>query len=263
MRFDDKDPFHRLVLWVYLKRARTASVDVVLTEWTRDPRGLLDEIERAATAEYPRLSTCTCGDKLDTVNAYVRKKREGAVRLTPILFTSLPMCLVEDYMRALSARVRVNDLMAELETASGFEVRKCLTHNIWERGGEDYDACLLRAGPTHVRGMQELHRHVLNVIHDSKSETLLVGVGIDEPSWSRCLVLHTNVRLRCNAVTNCGDRCERPATLRCETCRRAFYCCKTCKRGDKEHAEECDNIRCTCLKSRRRKSRHGQQTRTP
>ncbi len=254
MRFDDTNPLHRLVLWTYLRAARTAPLDLVLVEWARCPRELYREVLAAAHTEFPRLKGCTCTRPVDVASSYLRHKGGGAIKLPPVIFTELSVSLVETYMRALRSKAQVEMVLHACACAPERTTRARLESYVWSHGGVDFMACVLAAGEAHADDMRALHRHVMNCIHDGAASTLIVSVGNGNGGkpWARELQLCTNVSLRCNANTTDGERCTYATAVKCETCRRAFYCSRECKQIDTAHVHECDSLKCRCSARRRR-----------
>jgi hypothetical protein len=227
MRFKEHDAVHRLVLWAYLQTAQSAPFEVVLTEWTRAPQRLVHAIRTEALHRFPSLVRCKCTSPTAILNAFAECVQSSAVHIPPMFFTQLPLWLIDIYMSALNVRSR-NDAVES-----------------------DFESVLLQSGE-HVDAVRALHRFMLNVLFDSAKECVVV-LMCPTPVFKTMSVYMHKVGLRCNATSSDGARCERVATARCGTCKRAFYCTAKCKRADTMHVDECDTLGCGCGSSRRRR----------
>jgi hypothetical protein len=144
----------------------------------------------------------------------------------------------------------VKRLVAVRSTVDRTEARE-IADTINELGGVQFESVC------DTPAARALHRFVLNVLFDWRigvhASTALIVCGTSivtvvpraVPTGAFVCVRHFDT----------GRMCGAEATMRCEVCRRAWYCCKACADADvRMHREvwECDAEKCgCCCKSRR------------
>ena len=263
MEYDEGDVVHNLVLYLYLARTqRTTTFSTFLASMEAQPDLLLEDAVRAASEAYPAIGACVarCVTALSTTHAELNiaavnhfleiRCAHTELPLPATHFTALPYNSLVAYTHALSLRDVVKRLVATRATARGTEARE-IADVINELGGVQFEAVC------DTPAARALHRFVLNVLFDwrigTHTSTALIICGTEivtmvpraVPSGAFICVRHFDD----------GRACGAEATLRCEVCRRAWYCSKACADADvRMHVEvwECDRKRCECCDKARR-----------
>ena len=267
--FDDANPYHRLCMHLFLARPHSIQFEHFLANLVQNLGDLFPECTRVVKDRYSIeqcLITCTqrTGQSMaalcrNAVNYYLERAVSN-MTLPPTFFTSLTAAQIGTYIDCLVNRGAVQQLIQRRNAAETVEQTRVLTAEILRLGGENMSEVV------NTEEARLFHKFFVNMLFSARSSAPLDVVG-PPPAPALIITLTPKAQLHvirpqhvpaqgfaCVRCYDSGKACGKEARLRCNKCRRAFYCSSKCQRADTAmHASECDLQHCiVCKRGRHR-----------
>ena len=249
MNFIDGDPYHLLVLHIYLSRVRRLSFHDFLDACVHSPITVFDEFVRFVSERYtisPIAPRSWRSVNCSLINRYLLDRKipdSGTLKIPATHFTTMEMHEIEVYVKAFAARPEVAKLV-HLRNVSEQPIQ--ISRKIDELGGEFMETVCV-SEPS-----KELHRFVCSYMFDVQRQngngcTHCIIISIHDACAQIVKIAPTVLPasyFQCVAVDVEGKMCGKQAAVKCLRCHRAFFCSKRCQKSDASvHVSECD-VRC-------------------